>query len=172
MNNVKTWLILAILVLSLNQTLAYCKSDQINVNTASQSSLDKLTGIGEVKAQAIIDTRPYETLEDLINVYGIGPATLEKIKDQGLACIDSEEIKDGGDKTIIEKELADKTKSYTLKKSDEDLENLAPQNIINLNSEEKIEEVVYESKSEKINKNLFFGFGIFLIGVVYLLIRK
>lgn len=44
-----------------------------------------LSGIGEVKAQAIIDyrtTTPFVVIEDIMNVSGIGPATFESIKNQ------------------------------------------------------------------------------------------
>lgn len=62
-------------------------STSVDINTASLSQLDELTGIGPVYAQRIIDNRPYSSIDDLDRVKGIGPATLQKIKDQGLACI-------------------------------------------------------------------------------------
>ncbi len=68
---------------------AACNSSQINVNTASKKDLDALYGVGEAKAQAIIDARPYNSVDELVNAKGIGPATLEKIKEQGLACVDT-----------------------------------------------------------------------------------
>ena len=48
-------------------------------------------GIGPVKAQAIINSRPFESIDDLINVSGIGEVTLIKIKDQNLACVNEVE---------------------------------------------------------------------------------
>ena len=48
---------------------AGCQDNQIDINSASLEKLDELTGIGPVKAQAIIDTRPFECVDDLINVY-------------------------------------------------------------------------------------------------------
>jgi competence protein ComEA len=56
----------------------------VNVNTATQSELEALHGIGPVKAKAIIQYRekngPFRTLEDLDKVPGIGKATLEKMR--------------------------------------------------------------------------------------------
>ncbi|MCH7627001.1 MAG: helix-hairpin-helix domain-containing protein [Chloroflexi bacterium] len=44
-----------------------------------------LPGIGPVKAQAIVDYRvlngPFTSVEELLEVKGIGPATLDKIRD-------------------------------------------------------------------------------------------
>jgi competence protein ComEA len=55
--------------------------ETVNINTASAEELDKLFGIGPVKAQAIIDARPYKTIEDIKKAKGVGDKTFEKIKD-------------------------------------------------------------------------------------------
>jgi len=60
---------------------------QININTATLSQLDELTGVGATYAQRIIDGRPYSSVDDLDRVKGIGPATIQKIKEQGFACV-------------------------------------------------------------------------------------
>ena len=51
-----------------------------DVNTASQEQLQQLHGIGEDKAAKIAAGRPYRSIEDLLNIKGIGPKTLEKIR--------------------------------------------------------------------------------------------
>lgn len=71
---------------------AECNSTQIDVNTANAENLDLLYGIGPAYAQNIIDTRPFNSVDDLIDVPGIGPVTLDKIKSQGLACVDESTI--------------------------------------------------------------------------------
>jgi competence protein ComEA len=59
---------------------------QININTASATELEELSGIGEVLAAAIVDYRtengPFASVDELEDVSGIGPATLEEIRDQ------------------------------------------------------------------------------------------
>lgn len=56
----------------------------ININTATTDELDSLPGIGNSKAQNIIDYRNingnFETIEDIMNVNGIGTAIYEQIK--------------------------------------------------------------------------------------------
>ncbi len=54
---------------------------KININTADKATLEKLSGIGPVKAKAIIDGRPYKTIEDVMRVSGIKGKTFEGIKD-------------------------------------------------------------------------------------------
>ena len=57
----------------------------INVNTATTVELETLPRIGPVTAQRIVEYReangPFETIEDIQNVPGIGPATFEGLKD-------------------------------------------------------------------------------------------
>ena len=55
--------------------------EKININTASQAELETLEAIGSVRAQGIIQYRPYETIEEITLVPGIGPLTFLKIQD-------------------------------------------------------------------------------------------
>lgn len=60
-------------------------AELININTATAEKLDTLPGIGASKAQAIVDYRglngAFITIEDIMNVSGIGQATYDGIKD-------------------------------------------------------------------------------------------
>lgn len=59
--------------------------ERININTADETQLQSLPGIGQVRAAAIVAEReengPFRIPEDLIRVSGIGQGTLEEILD-------------------------------------------------------------------------------------------
>ena len=58
---------------------------KIDLNRAETWLLEMLPGIGPGRAQAIVDYRnqngPFRTVEDLLNVKGIGETTLDKMRD-------------------------------------------------------------------------------------------
>lgn len=59
---------------------------KVQINTASKEQIEKITGIGSRKAESILKYReehgPFQKIEDLLEIDGIGVKSLEKIKDQ------------------------------------------------------------------------------------------
>jgi competence protein ComEA len=58
-------------------------AEPVNINTADANSLSAvIKGVGEKRADAIVQYRSahgdFATVDDLVNVKGIGPATVEK----------------------------------------------------------------------------------------------
>ena len=77
----------------------------VNINTATKEELTSLKGIGEKRAQDIIDYRtkngPFKSVDDLEKVPGIGPGTMKQIRS---------ELTTTG-KTVVDKPAATGTKS-------------------------------------------------------------
>jgi competence protein ComEA len=58
----------------------------VNLNSANSAQLQTLDGIGPAKAQEILKYRKmhggFKTVDELVNVKGIGPKTMIKLKPQ------------------------------------------------------------------------------------------
>lgn len=71
-------------LVNVNDNSSENNTNKISINKATLNELQKLTGIGKTKAQAIIDYRnkngSFKTIEELKKVSGIGNSTFEKIK--------------------------------------------------------------------------------------------
>lgn len=70
--------------LSASATNGLLEGEIIDLNRASRSDLLRLPDIGAVRADAILAYRsehgPFQTVDELLNVFGIGPATLEQLR--------------------------------------------------------------------------------------------
>lgn len=71
---------------SSSSTSSDSSQEKVNINTADKAGLQKLTGIGEKKAEQIIAYREqngsFKKVEDLMQVSGIGEKTFASLKDQ------------------------------------------------------------------------------------------
>lgn len=71
-------------VLEVKPTPGEATTERVNINTANQTELETLSGIGPVLARAVIQYRlengPFKEIEEIQEVSGIGPVTFEKIK--------------------------------------------------------------------------------------------
>jgi len=61
--------------------------DCTNLNRAPASALEAITHIGPERAEAVVEGRPWESVQELDRIDGIGPARLEDIERQGKACV-------------------------------------------------------------------------------------
>lgn len=52
----------------------------ININTASSPRLQKLPRVGPATAKRIIENRPFSAVGDLLEIRGIGPKTMERLR--------------------------------------------------------------------------------------------
>jgi competence protein ComEA len=62
--------------------LGYAAASMININAASISELDTLSGIGKVTADKIIANRPYGTVDELVSKKIVGKKVFEQIKNK------------------------------------------------------------------------------------------
>jgi len=115
--------------------IAKCNDSQIDINSAAAEELDKIVYVGSATAENIIDSRPFDNLDELTKVYGIGEAKLDAIKKQGLACVENEKFSDNSDdkdeteketETKIENIYFEENKTEPIKKPEI---KLSPQNI-------------------------------------------
>jgi competence protein ComEA len=57
------------------------KSEKVNINTADSAALEELPGIGPAHAKAIIEARPFKSVDDLERVKGLGKSRIDALKD-------------------------------------------------------------------------------------------
>ncbi len=192
------FLILGIFLIVIPSISAICESGQIDINTASLEELDELWGIGPVKAQAIIDARPFNSLDDLMNVNGIGEVTLSNIKSQGLACVAGETGGLSSPPPQIQNETENNEANLTYNDvSSNEKENLSEEinqptdnpddsqetNNNKIVEETKIDEEALDPKNikgeeskEKSNKNRYITYGLIgfsvLLSILFLLKKR
>ena len=78
----------AVVLLTLTVLVASCSRGCVDINTASARQLERIVHVGPVRAQSIIDLRPFSSVAGIQRVSGIGPARIRDIHNQGLACVE------------------------------------------------------------------------------------
>lgn len=61
--------------------------DCVDLNEASADELERIVHIGTERAAQIVEGRPWETVGQLDRIDGIGPARLDDIRSEALACV-------------------------------------------------------------------------------------
>jgi DNA uptake protein ComE-like DNA-binding protein len=62
-------------------------ADCVDINAASLKDLHRIVHIGEARASQIVTLRPFNSVQGLSRISGIGESRLKDILDQGLACV-------------------------------------------------------------------------------------
>lgn len=66
--------------------VSFVEAGPLDLNRATAAELEKLPGIGPVLAKRIVEWRethgPFQSVQDLLKVPGIGPKTLEGLLDK------------------------------------------------------------------------------------------
>ncbi len=77
--------VLSIAIFSLIAANTHASGEKININTATIEQLSEIPGIGPATAQRIVEYRQengvFSSVDEIVNVRGIGPKTLENIRD-------------------------------------------------------------------------------------------
>jgi competence protein ComEA len=91
-----------ILALIISVALAGSALAVVNINTATKEELTTLKGIGDKRAQEIIDYRKkngdFKSVDDLEKVPGIGPGIMKQIRSQ-VSVTGKTTVEKAGDKT-------------------------------------------------------------------------
>jgi competence ComEA-like helix-hairpin-helix protein len=157
---------------------AECSEGQININTASLEELDKIVYVGPATANKIISARPFNSVNELTNVSGIGEVKLKAIKGENLACVEgNDEEEDVEEKEETVEEIKEESEKIS-----ENLENIQEEfkeaiekpskiqkvEIIKLNSLNSKDIKENNSNQENKKEGLIAGyafFGIILLGI-------
>jgi len=146
---------------------ALCEEGQIDINSASTEKLEEIIHVGPKVAGYIIEKRPFNSIDDLIEVAYISEGYLEDIKEQGLACVNGQE-KDEEDK----KEVAEEKEDFS--------EDMPSESKVNETRIEELETIILnpqvikrENNKKETSKNYaLYGFVAFCILIAILFITK
>lgn len=162
----KKLLVLFILLISIEIIIADCNENQVDINTASAEELDRIKWVGPSTALSIINSRPYQSLDDLLKVYGIGEVKLNDIKTEGIACVENENPYEEEEKEDEVKNETREVISVSISSEDSTKEN--KKETINLNAKD----INTETSSLFKGKYALVGLMFFSVLIVFLLLLK
>ncbi|MBS3071238.1 helix-hairpin-helix domain-containing protein [Candidatus Pacearchaeota archaeon] len=161
---------------------AVCDEGQIDINSAPLEDLDKITWVGPATAEKIIAARPFGSVDDLIDVSGIGEVKLDDIKSQGLVCVENEEKEDTkkNDESNVEEEKSNSISGNVVNEEQTDnLESkqaniIAPTIFLNEPSENTDSKGIKDDNDNisDINKYAMYGFIAFCVFIVLLFVLR
>ena len=176
----KLILICFVLLTFISLVYGLCEEGQIDINSASAIELDDIKWVGLPVAEDIISKRPFNSLDELVNVNYITESRVEDIKNQGLACVENE-YEEPENETNEEEEIIedDAGKEDLLNKSVEDAmgglgektQTITPEVISLTPKDIKSEDNIESLDKTDYAKYGFIGFCI-LIGVLLILKNK
>ncbi len=172
MKKLRLFFALAFFFFSASIISALCEEGQIDINSASAEELDKIIWVGNATAEKIIVSRPFNSVDDLTKVSGIGDIKLADIKSQGLACVDDEEIAEENNSEEANVNVNNETELNNEVASEKPVKNLSSSKetelkAIDLNPK-AIKSDVDSQVSDKRNYAIYglLGFGV-LLGLLF-----
>ncbi|RLG15530.1 hypothetical protein DRN69_02830 [Candidatus Pacearchaeota archaeon] len=165
------------LILLISNIHALCQEGQIDINNASKQDLQIIIWVGPKIAEYIIESRPFESVDDLINVKYIGDKKLNDIKEQGLACVNENtsvknEVKKDNEINNTAQEENPEIINFEETSEQESYEEKEPIifNAINLNPKD----IKTKNNERKLSKNDYAIYGLvaFCILLAFLFITK
>jgi competence ComEA-like helix-hairpin-helix protein len=158
------FILVLVIILTLSFISAGCEEGMVDINSASEEELIKIKHIGPSRAAQIVDLRPFESVDDLIRVKGIGEVYLKNIKEQELACVDNQDKEEDED---IEEQEEETEQEEVEEKPEEIIEESITPELIKLNPQVIKSEDDSESNKET-NKGKYGIYG--LVGLCILIV--
>ena len=163
-------LLALILIIFISNVSASCEEGQIDINTALAEELDQIVYIGPARAEQIIALRPFDSVDDMIRILGIGEVYLNAIKEQGLACVNGQEEEESEEEDEINAtSINGASEDNEINGEKEKSEQSKERETIVLNPQV----IKSENDNENLDKNNYavYGFVFFciLIGILFMI---
>ena len=172
-------ILILMFVVLISGVSALCEEGQININTANAEELDEISYIGPARAEQMITLRPFDSVDDMIRIVGIGEIYLDAIKSQGLACVGEtivEEVPEEPVEEIIEEPEEETTKEKKVVEEYQEIvdireEETGPIELEMINLNPKV--IKSENDNEKLNNNYaLYGFVFFCVLIIVLFVLR